>query len=264
MTSSVTTAMASPAPQDEATSLSDRALAVLDYVTQTESPPGLMEIAAALHLPKATASRLCANLQARQWLLRHEHDRSFAPGPRLLNLAVRALQADPRQALRHELLLELVQQVGETVNLTMLDGSRVRYLDRVETHWPLRMQLDVGSRVPIHATASGKLFLAHMPAAKRAVILGNVALTACTPRTLTIVEALHAECQRIARDGYACDEEEFMLGMIAVAVPVRDPKGDCRAALAIHAPTVRMTLGQAQTQLPRLHETARRMADLLF
>jgi len=146
----------------------------------------------------------------------------------------------------------------------MLDGSRVRYLDRVETHWPLRMQLDVGSRVPIHATASGKLFLAHMPAAKRTVILNNVALAACTPRTLTTSSALHVECQRIARAGYACDNEEFMLGMIAVAVPVRDPKGDCRAALAIHAPTVRMTLGQAQAQLPRLRETAQRMEDLLF
>jgi len=263
MTSPATVGAASE-PHTESTSLSDRALAVLDYVTQTESPPGLMEIAVALNLPKATASRLCAHLQARQWLMRHERDRGFSPGPKLLQLAARALQADPRHDLRHALLLALVQDVGETVNLTMLDGSRVRYLDRVETHWPLRMQLDVGSHVPIHATASGKLFLAQMPAVKRAVILNNVLLTACTPHTLTTAEALQAECQRIAHDGYACDHEEFMLGMIAVAVPVRDIKGDCRAALAIHAPTVRMSLAQAKAQLPRLHETAQRMAGVLF
>lgn len=190
-----------PARQDEANSVSDRSLAVLDFVTQAEAPPGLMDIAAALNLPKATASRLCSHLEARQWLLRHEGDRSFSPGPKLLSLAVRALQADPRQALRHELLSQLVARLGETCNLTVLDGTRVRYLDRVETHWPLRIQLEAGSMVPIHATASGKLFLAHMPAARRAAILDSVELTACTANTLTTPEALAQECARIVREG---------------------------------------------------------------
>lgn len=253
-----------PARQDEANSVSDRSLAVLDFVTQAEAPPGLMDIAAALNLPKATASRLCSHLEARQWLLRHEGDRSFSPGPKLLSLAVRALQADPRQALRHELLSQLVARLGETCNLTVLDGTRVRYLDRVETHWPLRIQLEAGSRVPIHATASGKLFLAHMSVAKRDAILTSVELTACTSNTLTTPEALAEECARIVREGHACDREEFMRGMIAVAVPVRDAKGQCRATLAVHAPEARMPLAQALEGLPHLKEMARRMADLLF
>lgn len=253
-----------PARQEEASSVSDRSLAVLDFVTQAEAPPGLMDIAAALNLPKATASRLCSHLEARQWLARHEGDRSFSPGPRLLSLAVRALQADPRQALRHELLSRLVEQLGETCNLTVLDGTRVRYLDRVETHWPLRILLEAGSLVPIHATASGKLFLAHMPEARRKAILDSVELAACTPGTLTTPEALAGECARILRDGHACDREEFMLGMIAVAVPVRDAKGQCRATLAVHAPAARMSLEQALQGLPLLKEAAGKMSGLLF
>jgi len=249
---------------DASPSAGDRALAVLDYVSQAAAAPTLMEIATALNLPKATASRLCSHLHARQWLLRHEGDRSFSPGPRLLGLAVHALQADPRQALRHEVLLQLVAHLGETCNLTVLDGSRVRYLDRAETHWPLRMQLGIGSLVPIHATASGKLFLAHMPPARRRAILACVPLSACTPHTLTSPQAIEGECARIARDGHACDREEFMLGMIAVAVPVRDAHGQCRATLAVHAPAARMPLEQARKGLPRLHEAAQRMAPLLF
>ena len=253
-----------PARPEEASSVSDRSLAVLDFVTQAESPPGLMDIAGALSLPKATASRLCSHLEARQWLARHEGDRSFSPGPRLLSLAVRALQADPRQALRHEVLSRLVEQLGETCNLTVLDGTRVRYLDRVETHWPLRIQLEAGSLVPIHATASGKLFLAHMSEARRKAILDSVELDACTPNTLATPEALAGECARIVREGHACDREEFMLGMIAVAVPVRDAKGQCRATLAVHGPVARMSLEQARQGLPLLQAAAGKMSELLF
>lgn len=250
--------------QEDPSSMSDRALAVLDYVTQSSEPPGLMEIANALHFPKATASRLCSGLESRQWLTRHEGDRSFAPGPRLLSLAVKALQCDPRQALRHEVLSQLVQTLGETCNLTVLDGTRVRYLDRVETHWPLRMQLEVGSLVPLHATASGKLFLAHMADQRRQAVLENLLLTPCTSRTLQSAEALAQQVQQIQVLGYACDREEFMLGMIAVAVPIKDDKGLCRAALAVHAPQARMSLEQALMGLPHLQAAAQRMGKLLF
>lgn len=250
--------------QEDPSSMSDRALAVLDYVTQSSEPPGLMEIANALHFPKATASRLCSGLESRQWLTRHEGDRSFAPGPRLLSLAVKALQCDPRQALRHEVLSQLVQTLGETCNLTVLDGTRVRYLDRVETHWPLRMQLEVGSLVPLHATASGKLFLAHMADQRRQAVLENLLLTPCTSRTLQSAEALAQQVQQIQALGYACDREEFMLGMIAVAVPIKDDKGLCRAALAVHAPQARMSLEQALMGLPHLQAAAQRMGKLLF
>ncbi|MEG0150354.1 MAG: IclR family transcriptional regulator [Comamonas sp.] len=249
---------------EDPSSMSDRALAVLDYVTQSSEPPGLMEIANALNFPKATASRLCSGLESRQWLTRHEGDRSFSPGPRLLSLAVRALQCDPRHALRHEVLSQLVQALGETCNLTVLDGTRVRYLDRVETHWPLRMQLEAGSRVPLHATASGKLFLAHMEPQRRMAVLDNLVLTPCTPHTLQSAAALVQQCLHIQEHGYACDREEFMLGMIAVAVPIKDDKGLCRAALAVHAPQARMSLEQALTGLPHLQAAAQRMGKLLF
>lgn len=243
--------------------LAERTLAVLDHVTQAAVPPGLMDIANALNLPKATASRLCANLEAQHWLVRHE-DRSFSPGPRLMRLALSALQSDLRQALRHQVLADLVKLLDETCNFTVLDGTQVRYLDRVETHWPLRMQLEVGSRVPLHATASGKLFLAYMTPTRRAAVLQHLTLNACTPHTITQLPQLERECAQIQAQGFSCDREEFMLGMIAVAVPVLDAEGTCRAGLAVHAPAARMSLAQAQAALPQLRDTAVALGALML
>jgi DNA-binding IclR family transcriptional regulator len=84
-----------------------------------------------------------------------------------------------------------------------------------------------------------------------------------TPRTLVDAGALEAECKRIARDDHSCDQEEFITGLIAVAVPVRDAEGRVRAAVAVHAPTARMSLEQALSRLPALHAAAQRLSALL-
>lgn len=134
---------------------------------------------------------------------------------------------------------------------------------RIPAQWPLRLTLDVGSHVPLHCTASGKLFLSQMPAAPRKAMLDRLTLPRMTAGTLTDIPTLLAECERIAQQGYSCDREEFIAGLIAVAVPVLDAQGRCRAAVAIHAPTARMPLEQALTKLPALQRAAARMGELL-
>src|SRR3546814_3491183 len=96
-------------------------------------------------------------------LVREPADKQFTIGPRLNALAIGTVAASVRRAPRHAILEALARETGETCNLGMLDGNAVLYLDRVETHWPLRLQLSVGSHVPLHCTAMGKLFLSQMP-----------------------------------------------------------------------------------------------------
>lgn len=135
--------------------------------------------------------------------------------------------------------------------------------DRVEAQWPLRLTLDVGSHVPLHCTASGKLFLAWMPRRERDALIERLTLTRMTANTLTEPDALRAECDAIARLGYSCDREEFIAGLIAVAVPVVDQAGEVRAAIAVHAPTARMTLKDAVQRIDALKAAAVRMTGLL-
>jgi DNA-binding IclR family transcriptional regulator len=153
----------------------------------------------------------------------------------------------------------LVASLGETCNFTTMSGTEVLYLDRVETRWPLRLHLEPGSRVPLHSTASGKLFLANLPPDRRRRLLETLPLTTDTPSTITSIVRLEEECATILRRGYSTDNEEFLLGLIAVAVPVTTPSGGMVAAIACHAPCARMPLRDAVARLPEMREAARKI-----
>jgi DNA-binding IclR family transcriptional regulator len=169
----------------------------------------------------------------------------------------------PGRADRHAILSRLVSEIGETCNFTMLDGDHVVYLDRVETSASVRLHLEVGSRVPLHCTASGKLFLAHLPARRRRAILGRGPLKRHTERTITAVERLEAALRRIRATGIGTDNGEFLSGTVCVAVPVPDPQGRVRVALAAHGPAPRMTLRKALGFIPALKRAAAEIADTM-
>jgi DNA-binding IclR family transcriptional regulator len=244
-------------------SSAERSLRLLAQLADAGRPLSLAELAAHLSLPKATAHRLCAQLLETGFIGRDINERDFVVGPALRKLALDTLNHSSVRGLRHELLAELVEQVGETCNFTTMDGAGVLYLDRVEAPWPWRLTLDVGVHVPLHCTASGKLFLASLAKDERDALLAHLPLKRLTANTLTSVRALRGECESIAERGYALDCEEFITGLIALAVPVRDAVGQVRAAIAVHAPVARMSLDQATARLPAFKEAARRMARLL-
>jgi IclR family acetate operon transcriptional repressor len=243
-------------------SAAGRSLSLLSLLASEGRPLTLADLASRLALPKATAHRICEQLVEAGYLARDVRERSFVAGPALHRLAFDTLNHGVLRGLRHDVLAELVGRIGETCNFTTLDGTRVLYVDRVEAAWPLRLTLDVGSHVPLHCTASGKLFLASMSEVAREAVLAQIAMPRMTARTITTAKALRVECAEIAKAGYACDRAEFIEGLIAVAVPVRDAEGAVRAAVAVHAPEARLSLRQAIAQLAALRAAAKRMQPL--
>lgn len=244
-------------------SSAERSLRLLALLANEGRALTLADLAAQLGLPKGTAHRICTQLLASGFLARDVDERSFSVGPALRKLAFDTLNHGVVRGLRHEVLSALVREVGETCNLTTLDGAQVLYLDRVEAQWPLRLTLDVGSHVPLHCTASGKLFLAQMPKKERDALIDNLPLERMTANSITGAGALRAECDAIAKQGYSCDREEFIAGLVAVAVPVRDAQGAVRAALAVHAPTARMSMDDALERIDALKAAAAKMTALL-
>jgi len=239
-----------------------RALRLIETVASATQPLALPELCALVHLPKATTHRLCQQLEALGYLVREPGGRHYAPGPRLVRVGFDVIRSGV-SAERHGILTALVERVGETCNFTTLSGHEVLYLDRVEARWPLRLHFDMGSRVPLHCTASGKIFLAAMKAAERKRILDASGLTAYTPHTITSPGRFDAELQQIARQGYSLDREEFLLGMAAIAVPVRGKDDAVLAAVACHAPSVRLSIEQAKSCLPHLRDAARKLTATL-
>ena len=135
--------------------------------------------------PKPTVHRMLQQLEAGELLQREPDGRRYQLGARLLQLAEGVMRGGQQQGLRRAVLRQLVADVGESCNLTALSGAEVVYLDRVETAFPLRMELRPGMRVPLHCSASGKLFLALMPAGQRRRMLAALPLAAHTPHTIT-------------------------------------------------------------------------------
>lgn len=237
-----------------------RSVAVIEAVARAGGPLALGDIMAATGLPKPTAHRILTLLEGAGMLAREPDGKRYAPGPRLSALALDVFSGTAWRAPRHAILQALVDEIGETCNLTLLDGAEVVYLDRVEAAWPLRLHFHSGSRVPAHASASGKLLLALLPARTRRRILAALSLQRFTPGTLVDRQALDAALLRIRKERVSTDNEEYLAGTVCVAVPVEGGGRRIPAALAVHAPTTRMTLAQALRHVPALRRAAARLA----
>lgn len=240
-----------------------RALRLIETVASSERPLALPELCALLQLPKATTHRLCQQLEQNGYMVREPGGRRYTPGARLLRVSLNTLRSGVT-AERHQILTALVDAIGETCNFNALAGQEVLYLDRVEARWPLRLHFDTGSRVPIHCTASGKLMLAAKKPIERKRIIDALGLPAYTPYTITKRTEFEAELVQIAQQGYSLDREEFLLGMAAIAVPVMGQGDVVVAAVACHAPSVRLNAEQAKNHLPQLRAAARKLSETLL
>lgn len=242
-------------------SLIERVFAILDAVARAGDGISLANVAATARLPKPTAYRLVREL-AEGGLVRREHGAQggISAGPRLEQLALALMENSGARAVRQSVLARLVSEIGETCNVTMLDGNQVLYLERVESASPLRVHLQPGSRVPLHCSASGKVFLANLPKARRERLLAQIELAPLTARTIRDRKALEAELQRIRKEGYAVDNEEYVAGLLCVAVPIADSRGRILAAVAVQAPVARLSYERGIATLPALRKAAKELS----
>lgn len=241
-----------------------RSLKLLETVAAAGRGLSLADLATSLEVPKPTIFRLAQRLEEGGYLAREPGSRGgFTIGPRLLRLSLDTVRTSGTNPQRRAILQALGAALGETCNLSALAGSEVLYLDLVEAGGPLRVHLEPGLRVPLHCTAGGKLFLAHMPPTRRRRLLDNLELAPHTPATLTSKERLEEECAQILREGYSLDREEFLVGLIAVAVPVKNASGTVVAALTCHAPSARFSLAQALGSVTQMQEAARKLGASL-
>lgn len=241
-----------------------RTLLILEVLGKSDRPMTATEINAQIGLPKQTVHRLCTTLEKNGFLTRHGDSRRYVAARRLRDLGAGLLYSSRRHIARRQILLDVARQVGETVNFVVPEDDGMSYLDRVETDWAFRIQLPIGTHVPFHCTASGKCFLASLAPAARKAVVESLHLKSLTAATLTSSERLLSELGRIAGRGYALDLEEFMEGMVAIAVPVTDAQGRFVAALAFHGPTQRMTQDDVVARKDILISAAARLSDALF
>ena len=237
-----------------------KAVAILEAMATAKRPLGISEFGVLLGLPKPTAHRIVRMLEGEGLLQREPGSSRYVPGVRLERLGLDIVAASMSRAPRHAILESLSQQIGETCNFGVMAGSHVVYLDRVESAWPFGLRFERGSHVPLHCTSMGKLFLSMLPAAKRALMLRSIPLYRYTENTITEVSRLERELDNIRSTEVSTDDQEFLAGVVCVAVPVHGPKKQPVAALAVSAPLARMSLQQGLAHIPLLRSAADNLA----
>lgn len=203
----------------------EKAMSLLNVLSIARTPMTFTELLRAGNLPKATLHRILATLM-REGLLRHDaYSKTYQLGFRLLELAHEVWSNfDLRLAAQDE-LTRLRNMVGETVQLAVLDGDRVVLIASEESGRDVRLASNVGLRLPIHATALGKVIVAYLDPQKQTELLQSLTMQAYTDRTLTTMGDLRRELDLTRARGYGLEYMEFDTSVAGVAAPIFDIEG---------------------------------------
>lgn len=240
-----------------------RLLIVLEEMANSGLPVTPTELNLKLGLPKPTIHRLFSTLEKEGFIQREIDGRGYSPGLRMRQISAGVLSSLRIRTARVAILTDLAEKIGETCNIALPDRDAMVYIDRVETKWPLRIQLPIGTRVPLHCTASGKLYLSSLERRHLRNYATSSVLDQRTATTLTDPDALMLEVLEARERGYATDNGEFMNGLIAVAVPISDTNGRLMSTLSFHAPEQRLTLEDAIGHVDLLKDSAAQLTSLL-
>lgn len=236
----------------------ERAFELLEHLADAGGEATLSELTEASGLPMPTIYRLMRTL-VNHGYVRQEPSKRYALGPRLIRLGESASRLLGTWA--RPVLTRLVDEVGETANMAVLEGDEAVYVAQVPSRHSMRMFTEVGRRVQPHCTGVGKALLSQLPERRVREIVARTGMAAQTPNTFTDPDALVAELARIREQGYALDDEEQEVGVRCVAVPLRG--APALTALSVSGPSARMTGDTVAEIVPIMRSAAERFAKEL-
>ena len=236
----------------------DRALDILLCFTREQPSLSLTQIAELVRMSKTTVHRLLATLETKRFVTKDKGTGLYRLGFRLIEMASLVLQDVEIQRWARPYLQSLSNLVGETVDLAILDGSQVVYLDVIESPQRIKLAAAVGQRLPAFCTASGKAMLAYMPEETVRKILGEN-MRKYTDHTDVSIPDILEDLRVTAGRGYAASEEQYERDINAVAAPIFDAERHPIAAIAIAGPSFRMP----KERFPELGELIRKETQLV-
>jgi len=246
----------------------ERGLAILAEFRPATPELGISDLARSLGLSRSTSHRYVSTLARLGYLQQNAATRKYRLGPRVLDLGFAAINSMELRQISAPHLQRLADDTGHTVNMAILDGTDIVYIERCRTSQlgqrEIDLDLHIGSRLPAYCTSMGKVLLAYLAPARQAQLLERLELVDRGPNTITTRDALAAELERVRARGVAVNNEELAYGLRSIAVPVRGQKGEVVAAinLAVHRSTA--SIEELVDRLsPKLHREAAAISALL-
>ena len=238
-----------------------------------------------LKIPLPTIYRHIETLCEEKYLVANSSKR-YLPGPKIRNIILKSLPYEPNFTLRRSYLRKLTNDIEETVSLSMPIGTKLVYFDRIEFHWPMQLNLEAGDHLPLHASASGKLYLSsivedkyNFPDAeackgklylssivedKAIQIFKNIKTPKSAKNTITDISNFKKELKKINNQGYAFDDEEWFDGMAGISVPIFNTKKELCFCLSTHTSKSRKDLNDLKKILPIMLTSANNLKKVLF
>jgi IclR family pca regulon transcriptional regulator len=256
--------MATPARTETGSGQSqslERGLAILSAFKPATPELGISELARVLGLTRSTSHRYVSTLARLGYLQQNPQSRKYRLGPRVLDLGFSAINSMELRQIAATHLQQLSDETGHTVNMAILDGTDIVYIERCRSQQQGQREIDlnlhVGSRLPAYCTSMGKVLLAFQPDAARDDVLRRTTFARRGPNTLTSRAALLAELRRVRATGIAVNNEELAYGLRSVAVPVLAPSGEAVAAVNLAAHRAMASLDDLVARIgPLMQRTA--------
>jgi DNA-binding IclR family transcriptional regulator len=238
-----------------------RAIALLKAFDDAHPEWTLGELSDCLGLNKTTTYRILAALESEQIVMRVGNG-SYRLGTELIALGGCAMRANDLRGAARPFMETLTREIQETVSLEILTRDHVQILDEVSSRDPMAVSQDIGARLPIHATSTGKLLLAYQPAAEIDTVLARP-LAALTPHTMVEPAALRNQLIEIRSQGYATAQHELDIGFAAVAAPIYNQTHAVVAALSVGGPILRLQERDFPAVVAAVQVAARRVSRRL-
>ena len=240
-----------------------RGLQLLSLVGNAAEAPTASQIARDSGLHSSTVHRFLSNLEGAGYLLRDEASHGYSLGPACISLGRAALNGLGVRRTCLPFLQELNRMTRESIHLTVRQNTMAVYVEKLEALEPLRIVSQVGAMVQLHCSGVGKVLLAYEQEEAVREVLARLELTRHTPSTITTMQQLEAELERVRKLGYALDLEENEPHIRCIAAPVRGEDGQIRAAFSVTGPAVRMTRQRLRELAPVVLQISQSISERL-
>jgi IclR family transcriptional regulator, acetate operon repressor len=240
-----------------------RGLTLLEQLADSEGGISLTEISQRAALAPSTAHRLLNTLADMGFVFQAPDSGLWYIGLKTYRVGCAFVSNRDFVGESHAYLRKLMEQSGETANLSIIDGTHVCFIAQVQCHEVMRMLVRLGSRLPAHASGSGKAILSALPEDELSIFFRESKLVKLTSKTTTDVDQLRLQFGAIRSRGYSYDDEENALGLRCVAAPIYDEYSEPLGAISLAGPIARLSDERILKLGPLVAHTAREITEKL-
>lgn len=241
----------------------ERAVVILDYLAQKPHGERLTVISKDLGLNKSTAFSLISTLENLRCVTQNQTTGKYSLGLRLLEYAQALLSSLDIVELAKPYMRDLAAKYDETINLALMSGDEVIYVDKVQSTKSVRVEMRLHEKVPAYVCSTGKVFMAFMEQEKREKMISRITFHPRTIYSIANSAQLEGELDNIRARGYAYDREEYEIGLTCIACPVFNRNGEVVAAISLNAPTARMVQIDQNLLIANIKEVSHKLTQHL-